>query len=123
MDNVIKEVLATYEAMHRLGFNPDDIFFTYDNTGAVGINLKTQNKSFIILIGKLKVDVIDPVGSINKIWDDALDFWNEKATNDDRLDLWRSSIIYNHRKELVTALNNNGIVIPDNIRRGTGFVN
>lgn len=48
----IRNALCTFEALRRLGFESDDIFFlTYQNSGHFDVELRTQDKEFRVNCG------------------------------------------------------------------------
>ena len=104
-DEVLMKGLATFEALRRLGFESDDIYYamTPDFQGDYFVvQLKTQGKVFTITVGE-----VDRATWVDR-WTDAGNWWNN-ATDTEMDYVWQR---WHPPNELIAALLAKGFVFP-----------
>ena len=104
-DEVLMRGLATFEALRRLGFASDDIYYTMTPPSQGDffvIILKTQSKQFVVTVGETDRD------TFVERWIDAGRWWNNasSAEMDFVWQRWRPP------EEIVLALLARGFVFP-----------
>lgn len=104
-DEVLMKGLATFEALRRLGFESDDIYYAM-TPGFQGdyfvVQLKTQGKEFTITVGE-----VDRTTWVER-WTDAGNWWNN-ATDTEMDYVWQR---WRPPNELIAALLAKGFVFP-----------
>jgi hypothetical protein len=121
----MREWLFAREAMRRLGFQPDELFFAYEPTGRVissdgdvknygkpviALILKAQGLQFVWTIGAVDL----PADEIKQAWFDAADLWNNSPDNDWRDAGWLKSEACQRSVQLIAMLLAKGFTFPGN---------
>lgn len=109
----LREALATFNALRRLGFLAEDIYFHIGSAvqGAhqVCIVLKTQEKQFVVDLGFIQADR----EKIAAAWNELAEACQDQQIDSEQLSrMWQQSAIYNDPAALVTALINKGFYLP-----------
>lgn len=107
---VINVCLAAYEAFRRLGFKPEEIFFTYF-TDRIAMVLRTQGKEFIANCGA-RSDVLTDQDILN-IWNERADKWNGGMSQLERMQIWNGGMPVEALISMTLAIKNLGISIPN----------
>ena len=123
LDPTIREWLFAREALRRLGFSADDLFFACQPAGKViegGVAmdlgqpvimlvLKTQGKQFSWTVG-----IVDlPVDRIEPAYIAACELWNTSPDDGWRDTGFRNSLAFRHKVDLVATLKAKGFVFGD----------
>jgi hypothetical protein len=123
IDPAIREWLYAREALRKLGFLADDLFFACQREGrviengvAINLNkpvimlvLKTQGKQWSWTIGTVDI----PVDKIERSYTEACELWNQGRIWRD--DDWLASMAFQNRVGLVAELKSKGFSFGDKI--------
>lgn len=120
IDPAIREFLFAREAMRRLGFAAEELYFVADTSGSVedrvtgqvthygdpliGLQLKAQGREWNWVVGLCKL----PKDQIAKAFEAAVEIWNR---GDVMFERWEQSLAFQNRVLLVTTLMACGFVI------------
>lgn len=124
LDPVIREWLFAREALRRLGFSADDLFFACQPAGRIiedGIPvlfdkpvilliLKTQGKQFAWTLGPVDL----PVDQIEPAYHAACELWNTPS-NGWQVSGFENSLAFRHAVPLVKMLKDRGFVFGEGI--------
>ena len=105
---VIWFVWTLHEALRRLGFLAEDIFVHADPVGTVAVELRTQGKSFNIVVGP---SGMTQAGFVAAWYDFATNLSSNKISQDDLVKHWDESRA-KHDSSFVTALIKAGFTFP-----------
>lgn len=109
-----RESLGVFEALRRLGFSSDDIYFMVAGANEQGpkqtvMVLRTQGKEFKVITGYLEGSVEE----IQDTWVEIATALNDKKIPQEQLDAsWRSCMLYLRAAEFVAALVKKGFELP-----------
>ena len=116
----IKEGLAIFECLRKLGFEPNQIYAgakvsllcegsnrTSQKMQLVIIVLKAGSKEFVIQAGPWE----ETQEAFNDAWIDAAEKWNS-STKRFRDDIWNNSLVATQATPLIAALASKGIHLP-----------
>ena len=106
----VQEALGYHEALRKLGFSADNIFFAVDPSGRAQVHLKKEGRSFTIDVGFL-------YGSqevVRATWTHACEAWNKEASDQERDALWYKSHALAHAAPFVIALHARGFETSGN---------
>lgn len=114
LTKLARRQLAMYEALRRLGFQPDQIFVTFYNgdpvTGAdVFTELRVDGKVFKSNFrGEKKVtrEAYLATWTRENVW------WNEKANRKEKLAIYQKEFSVSMLLSLATAIASKGITVP-----------
>lgn len=109
----IKELLAIFEALRKLGFNSEDIFFTTHDGNIPCVVLKQGSKEVALTTGIPFQD--HGVTNFHNELTNAADIWNEQATDNERDQIFMNSKVFKNGIQLVLTLLNEKIILPSNI--------
>lgn len=116
----LREGLAVYEALRRLGFQPDEIrpVFAVDKDGFFAIALvhpdfpnggaiTPETARFVVLVGVQHV-LLD---EMRELWPKVAVAWNE-APDDVTRRIWQESEVANNPEKLIAPIVAKGIRLP-----------
>jgi hypothetical protein len=101
-------VWTIHEALRRLGFPADDIFVHADPFGVVAVELRTQGKSFSIVVGQ---SGLTQAGFVGAWYDFAVALGSNKVPQEILVTHWDESRA-KHDVSFVTALLTAGFTFP-----------
>ena len=100
--------LAVFEALRRLGFQPDDIFVAY-NYGEPVTVLRTQGKQFVMNYPHAG-EVPANTEEYNRGWHEACQAWNATMSDADRARIYEERFVAQGESvPLLEALKRKGI--------------
>lgn len=109
------EALALWEALRRLGFPSDDLFFIstpYPEGIRVGIHLRTVGNTWTGFVGLLPGARVTDKPLIERVWSLAAEMWN--AGTIDREAIYTNSVTKTQGTSIVHSLVAKGIkVVPE----------
>ncbi|MDD5008554.1 MAG: hypothetical protein PHC68_09200 [Syntrophorhabdaceae bacterium] len=113
-----RECLAFFEALRRLGFSSDDIYFMVAGAETpkkqLTIVLRTQSKEFVIIAGELSEDP----DKIRETWIELANKLSSGQIDQEELNSsWRQSAARQHAGMFVASILAKGISIPANARK------
>lgn len=109
---VINVCLAAFEAFRRLGFKPEEIFFTYF-TDRIAMVLRAQGKEFIADCGARSPVLTDQ--DIIQIWNERTSKWNAGMTQTERMQIWNGGMPVESLISMALAIKKIGIVFPNEV--------
>jgi hypothetical protein len=107
-----RQCLGFFEAFRRLGYKPDNIYFSMSGTGnALGISmvLVEEGRQFVCAVGRLE----GTREEIEKGWEEASTWWNT-TTEADREKNWLNSFVHNNSFSFMAALLAKGFTPANN---------
>ena len=114
-----RESLSVYEALRRLGFESDDIYFMIAGAAHPGpkqtvIILRTQGKEYVCVTGELE-------GSAEEIhtnWMEMASALVRHEISEEDLDKsWQESLVMRYKSEFVASIMAAGIKPPSIVKR------
>lgn len=110
MPTVLKEALALYESYRQMGFEPKEIFASYNKDSGLMMGVETQGKQGYIRVGSL--------GGMGKdeflaLWKAACECINVTASQGEVDLLYRESIASGKFEHVAMLLMNAGLVVPN----------
>jgi hypothetical protein len=116
-DKAYREALAAFEALRKLGFSPEDIFFLTsgadEETKHISVVLLTQGKEFVITTGTIRGSVEE----IEKTWKELAGLLASGKIPKNQLDTsWRKSMAHTHAYEFMLAILKKGIQLPSMLK-------
>lgn len=117
---VIREALAVFETLRKIGFSSDDIFAGRDpSKGSMFMQLKTQGLEFTITLDGPGNNGWSPE-ALTELWTAAGKAYNGNGPDDftdtERQDIWEHSGIRRNAIPLMYALVAKGIALPSGWR-------
>ena len=104
----INEMLASHEALRKLGFEPDEIYVMLDSSNTAVVTLKAQDLEFNITCGDFEGDADE----FSSQWSEAVGQWNKSMSTDTMNKIWKSSFVYANIAQLIMALKQKGFYVP-----------
>lgn len=108
MVSAIKEMLASHEALRKLGFLPGDIYVTVDPSGTAVVILKAQDLEFNITCGSFDAGAEE----FARQWTEAVERWNNSMPAEEMDGIWRNSFAFANIAQLILALKQKGFYVP-----------
>lgn len=103
---IVFEWVYAREVLRRLGFLPDELFFSVSNSSVISLVLKTQNKDFIWTIGVSKL----PPDALVKMYEELCETLNSGGEWD--VVAFHASLPYLLTEAVSEALQDKGFILP-----------
>lgn len=108
---IVDRQLATFEALRRLGFTPEELFTSWNNGNPVTV-VKAQGKVFVIDYKPLTdTEVPATEAAYTEAWTTAATAWNETLTDEERNIVYRKFIDVKTLLGLTVLLQRNGFTL------------
>lgn len=102
---IAQKALFTYEALRRLGFLPEDLFFVVARP--LQVQLRTQGVVFTIDIGDPGPDFEEPMRMAIRTWNDCA-----RREDPDAVALYHAFLNHFNSVRFITAIMEKGIILP-----------
>lgn len=108
-----KEAVGTFEALRKLGFSSNDIFFGVATPRSdivqVFVALKAQGKEFTVTLGVVKGTATQVTDTWKTLAERIVAGQIPQADLDH---VWQNCLVRQHAEDFVAALKNKGLVLP-----------
>ena len=105
----IREYFGVFQALRRLGFSADDIYFVHSpENGATAAMLKTQGKEFLVGTGTLTTADGERLNELLEI----LEREARKSTVEEINKLYKTTLVYKNSLHFMTELLKEGFQMP-----------